>query len=179
MLLDRVAPESAIGRSDSRWMRMAPGEVFASLQQITPGELPGLGSVFRAARGLSPFAADKPLYAQMLDAGFSVMGVTPLREVVLARPATPFGLLRPAPRVKNRRELEGFAEAGHVKAALGFSLAPESLGELDGTRVAATLRMWSVDARAGRTLRLLWPFISAGGGIFARAWLRALAARAN
>lgn len=179
MLLDRVVPDGAVGRTDSLWMTSAPGEVFASLQQITPGELPGLGAVFRNARTFSPFAVDKPLYGQMLDAGFTVMGVTPLREVVLARPAKPLSLLRPTPRVKNRRELEAFAEAGHVKAALGFSLAPEKNQDTAGTRVAATLRMWAVDVRATRTLKLLWPVLSAGGGVFARAWLRALAARAK
>ncbi len=175
MLLDRVAPEGAYEQTDTRTMAAAPGDVFAALQQIAPGELPTLGHFFRLVGPVAPFKAGKPLYAQMLDAGFVVMGVTPLREVVLARPAKLLGLFRPEPRVKNRRELAAFDTPGHVKVALGFSLRAASEGE--ATSVTAALRMWPVEDRSARRLRLVWPLLRAGGGVFSRAWLKALAER--
>ena len=112
MLLDRIAPPDARGRVDTTFVPAPPGGVFAALQQIVPAELPRIGFVFRALPWLLPFEAEKPLYAQMLDAGFAVMGATPLREVVLGRVARPLGVLRPEPRVKSRRELAAFEKAG-------------------------------------------------------------------
>ncbi len=158
-------------------MPAAPGGVFAALQKIAPEELPRIGFVFERFSKLVPFEAHKPLYAQMLDAGFAVMGVSPLREVVLGRVARPLGLLRPEPRVKNKRELAAFEEDGFVKLALGFALAAEERDGSPGTLVSATVKAWP----AGRSVALawMWPGMSLAGGIFARDWLRALVARAD
>ena len=179
MLLDRIAPPDARGRVDQTFVPAPPGGVFAALQQIAPAELPRIGFAFRGLPWLLPFEAEKPLYAQMLDAGFAVMGVTPLREVVLGRVARPLAVLNPEPRVKNKRELAAFEEAGHVKVALGFALRREEQRGQSGTLVSATMKLWPAKSGGAPGLAWIWPGMSLAGGIFARDWLRALSHRAD
>lgn len=177
MLLERIVPTDARGRIDETPMECTPGEVFAALQKITPSELPRLGVLFRYFSWVMPFLADKPLYAQMLDSGFAVMGVTPLREVVLGRVAKGLSVLGAFPRVKNRSELISHGERGFLKIVLSFNLARRQINESVGTNVTATLRIWPSGEGRVFLLPLVWPLASLAGGIFARDWMRALKRR--
>ena len=40
MLLEQIAPATALGRADSCWLPVPPGSVFAELQKIMPAEIP-------------------------------------------------------------------------------------------------------------------------------------------
>lgn len=177
MQVDRIVPVDARGRIDETLIEGSPGEVFAALQKIPPGELPRLGVLFRYFQWAMPFLAEKPLYAQMLDSGFAVMGVIPLREVVLGRIAQGLSLLSSFPRVKNRAELIAHDEKGFLKVVLSFNLAKEELNDKSYTRVGATLKIWPSGHGGGFLFALLWPLASFAGGVFARDWMRALARR--
>ena len=93
-LLEQVAAGATCGRSDSVWVPVPPGSVFAALQRIAPDELPPLRRALRLGGRFVPLSAEKPFYAQMLDAGFAVLGVVPLREVVVGRVAKPIRIRR-------------------------------------------------------------------------------------
>ena len=103
MLLEQVAPAAALGRADSRWLPVPPGAVFAELQKIMPAEIPLVRIGLKVAKPLMPFVDGKPLYAQMLDAGFAVLGVMPLREVLLGRVGKLTKVFAPEPRIKDKR----------------------------------------------------------------------------
>ncbi len=177
MLLEQIAPATALGRADSRWLPVPPGAVFAELQKIMPAEIPLVRIGLKVAGPLMPFVDGKPLYAQMLDAGFAVMGVMPLREVLLGRVGKLTKVFAPEPRIKDKRELSAFAEPGHVKVVLAFQLAQEERDGRAGTTVTFAVRIWGTDAAATRRLKLAWPIGNAFGGRFASAWLVALDAR--
>jgi hypothetical protein len=174
VLLEQIAPDTALGRADSRWLPVPPGSVFAELQKIMPAEIPLVRIGLKVARPLMPFVDGKPLYAQMLDAGFAVMGVMPLREVLLGRVGRLTKVFAPEPRVKDKRELNAFAEPGCVKVVLAFQLAQEERGGTAGTLVTFAVRIWGTDAAGQRKVRLAWPVGNAFGGKFAQAWLVAL-----
>lgn len=174
MLLEQIAPDCALGRADSRWLPVQPGSVFAELQKIMPDEIPMVKLGLRVAKPVMPFVAGKPLYAQMLDAGFAVMGVLPLREVLLGRVGKLTGVFAPEPRIKDKRELNAYAVPGHVKVVLAFQLAQEERDGVKGTLVTFGVRIWGVDARAQRLVKLAWPVGNKFGGKFASAWLVAL-----
>lgn len=177
MLLEQIAPETAVGRSDSRWLPVPPGSVFAELQKIMPDEIPLVRNGLRFAKPLMPFVDGKPLYAQMLDAGFAVMGVMPLREVLLGRVGTLTGVFKPEPRIKDKKELNAYAVPGHVKTVLAFQLAQETRDGVAGTVVTFAVRLWGVDAKAQRLVNLAWPLGNGFGGKFAQSWLVALEKR--
>lgn len=177
MQLDEIAPPQARGHADSRFVAKAPGGVFAAIQRITPEELPMLGRALRVGGGRIPIDAKKPLYAQMLGLGYTVLATTPLREVIVGRAARPTGLLHPEPRVKDKRELAAFDTPGHLKLLLAFQLVQEEQRGVRGTRVTAALRAWGSDAATDRRLSLFWPAIRLGGNAAARAWLKALGTR--
>ena len=174
MILEQIAPETAVGRSDSRWLPVPPGSVFAVLQKIMPDEIPLVRNGLRFAKPLMPFVDGKPLYAQMLDAGFAVMGVMPLKEVVLGRCGKLTGVFAPEPRVKDKKELNAYAVPGHVKVVLSFQLAQEERDGVKGTVVTFAVRLWGVDAKAQKLVKLAWPLGAGFGGKFAQAWLIAL-----
>jgi hypothetical protein len=174
MLLEQIAPENALGRGDSRWLPVPPGSVFAELQKIMPDEIALVRIGLKVAKPLMPFVDGKPLYAQMLDAGFAVMGVMPLREVLLGRVGKLTGVFAPEPRIKDKRALNEYAEPGHVKTVLAFQLAQETRDGVSGTNVTFAVRIWGVDAAAQRKIKLAWPVGNAFGGKFAKAWLVAL-----
>ena len=174
MLLEQIAPDTALGRADSRWLPVPPGTVFAELQKIMPDEIPMVKLGLKVAKPLMPFVDGKPLYAQMLDAGFAVMGVMPLREVLLGRVGKLTGVFAPEPRVKDKRELNAYAVAGHVKVMLAFQLAQETRDGQAGTLVTFAVRIWGVDAAGQRKVKVAWPIGNAFGGKFAQAWLVAL-----
>ena len=174
MLLEQIAPDCALGRADSRWLPVQPGSVFAELQKIMPDEIPMVKLGLRVAKPVMPFVAGKPLYAQMLDAGFAVMGVLPLREVLLGRVGKLTGVFAPEPRIKDKRELNAYAVPGHVKVVLAFQLVQEERDGVKGTLVTFGVRIWGVDARAQRLVKLAWPVGNKFGGKFASAWLVAL-----
>lgn len=174
MLLEQIAPDTALGRADSRWLPVPPGSVFAELQKIMPDEIPLVKNGLRFARPLMPFVQGKPLYAQMLDAGFAVMGVMPLREVLLGRVGKLTGVFAPEPRIKDKKELNAYAVPGHVKVVLAFQLAQEERDGKMGTNVTFAVRIWGVDAKAQKLVKLAWPLGNGFGGKFAQAWLIAL-----
>lgn len=174
MLLEQIAPDCALGRADSRWLPVQPGSVFAELQKIMPDEIPMVKLGLRVAKPVMPFVQGRPLYAQMLDAGFAVMGVLPLREVLLGRVGKLTGVFAPEPRIKDKRELNAYAVPGHVKVVLAFQLAQEERDGVKGTLVTFGVRIWGVDARAQRLVKLAWPVGNKFGGKFASAWLVAL-----
>lgn len=174
MLLEQIAPDCALGRADSRWLPVQPGSVFAELQKIMPNEIPMVKLGLRVAKPVMPFVQGRPLYAQMLDAGFAVMGVLPLREVLLGRVGKLTGVFAPEPRIKDKRELNAYAVPGHVKVVLAFQLAQEERDGVKGTLVTFGVRIWGVDARAQRLVKLAWPVGNKFGGKFASAWLVAL-----
>lgn len=176
-LLDQLVPAAALGRSDARWLPVPPGAVFAELQKIMPDEIPLVKVGLKLAKPLMPFVDGKPLYAQMLDAGFAVMGVMPLREVLLGRVGKLTKVFAPEPRIKDKRELNAFAEPGHVKVVLAFQLAQEERGGVSGTTVTFAVRIWGTDAAGQRKVKLAWPVGDAFGGRFAQAWLVALERR--
>ena len=124
-----------------------------------------------------PFSGERPLYAQMLGAGYTVLGTAPLREVVLGRVGQLWRPFAPEPRVKSKRAFEEFDAGGHVKILLSFRLAPERRGSSSGTLTTATLQIWNAGSSGGVGLRALWPGISAVGSRISRSFLEALDTR--
>lgn len=154
-------------------MAAGPPRVFAAIQQVRPREIAGYGWV----RPLTPLSAERPLYAQMLGAGYTLLGTVPLREVVLGRVGS---LTRPfaaEPRAIDRRAFADYAERGRVKILLGFRLHAEPRAGAPGTRVTASLYLWDAADPSSHRLRLLWPAVAAAGGWGARSFLAALGRR--
>lgn len=173
MLFEQVAPEGALARTDTRFLAAPQPKVFGAIQQVRPAELRG----FRVAGWLTPFDPGRPLYAQLLGAGYTVLGTVPLREVVIGRVGP---LRRPfaaEPRVRDKRAFLAFSEAGHAKVLLSFKLRAEELADRKGTRVDATLALWDAATGGPGSLGLLWPLLGAVGGVVSRAFLSALAQR--
>lgn len=174
MLLDRLAPEAALRRSDDRFLPAPQPKVFAAIQQVCPAELAG----YAFAGWLTPFASERPLYAQMLGAGYSVLATVPLREVVIGRVGPLHRPFAPEPRVRDKQAFAAFAEPRSHKLLLGFALQPEEREGVKGTRVTAGLRVWDA-ARddASGALRAIWPVAGPLSGAASRAFLDALARR--
>ena len=135
-----------------------------------PGGIASL--ILLLKRNLDP-EVGAPL-APIPASGFAVMGVMPLREVLLGRVGKLTGVFAPEPRVRDKRALNEYAVPGHVKTVLAFQLAQEERDGVKGTLVTFAVRIWGVDAKAQRLIKLAWPVGNAFGGKFASAWLVAL-----
>jgi hypothetical protein len=173
VLIDQIAPEHALGRADLRFLSAPQPKVFAAIQQVCPTELSGFGSV----AWLTPFEAERPLYAQLLGAGYTVLATLPLREVVIGRVGRLTRPFAPEPRVRDKRAFLEFAERGHIKVLIGFELRGEERAGEKGTVVTATLRVWSAAPDGGALVRAGWPALGAVGGVASRSFLGALARR--
>ena len=173
MLINQIAPVHAFGRADAKFLAAPQPKVFAAIQQVCPTELSGFGSV----SWLTPFAPERPLYAQMLGAGYTVLATLPLREVVIGRVGRLTRPFAPEPRVRDKRAFLEFAERGHIKVLIGFELRGEERAGEKGTVVIATLRLWGAAPSGSAALRASWPALGALGGVVSRAFLGALAGR--
>jgi len=142
---------------------------------VRPKELAGFHRIGR----FTPFDGGRPLYAQMLGAGYTVLGTVPLREVLLGRVADLWQPFAPEPRVKDKRGFLEFAERGRVKILLGFQLGAGQRDLDSGTLVTATLQVWDAVDPVSRPLRAAWPVLGAVGGWIARSFLTALENRAG
>ena len=174
MLLDDIADAGALARDEHRFLACPQPKVFAAIQQVCPREIAGFDTVGRA----TPFDADRPLYAQMLRAGYSVLGTVPLREVVIGRVGPLPRPFAPEPRVRDRRAFAEYRAPGEVKVCLGFALQAGSRHGAPGTEVVAAFRMWPADGRSG-WLGIAAPAIRPVAGAVSARFLRALAARAE
>ena len=122
-----------------------------------------------------PSRMDEPLLAQMLDAGFAVLGERPGEEIVVGLIGQ---LWRPSGRivpVTGREPFAAFQEPGFVKAALSFAVWAdgEQTFALTETRVVAT------DPAAERAFRRYWLLVGPFSGLLRRTWLLGVARRAG
>ena len=70
-------------------------------------------------RGEWVLSLDRPLYAQMMDIGFVMLGVMPMREIVVGRVARPLKVLKPdQPRPKDKKEYLAFDRPRPVRQML-------------------------------------------------------------
>lgn len=180
-LIDQFAPEDAPRRAASVHVPTPPGPVFAALREVTPAEIENVRGLLKAATsaggvvGLKPpLSLDRPLYAQMMDIGFVMLGVTPMREIVVGRVARPLKVLKPdQPRPKDKKEYLAFDRPKHVKLVTGFLLKAED----GGTTVTAELRATATDPATARWIARAWPIVGPPSEAFARGWLQAIAKR--
>ncbi len=173
MLLEQIAPADARGRTDRRFLAAPQPAVFAAIQQVCPAELRGVAPLVR----WTPFEPQRPLYAQMLGAGYTVLGTLPLREVVIGRVGRLTHPFAAEPRVRDKRAFLEFDAPRHIKILIGFALRAEEREGVKGTDVGANLRLWSAGAAGSGALHAAWPLVGAVGGAISRAFLAALAER--
>jgi hypothetical protein len=107
-LLEDLLPRYDFDEVHTRVVPAPPDRVFEAVKAVTLGETPlvrllialrSLPARFAGGRGL-PQAKDKPLFAQMVEFGFTVLAEDPRREVVagvVAQMWTPAARRRASP----------------------------------------------------------------------------------
>lgn len=157
-MLERLAHGFTFRVQADRMVSASPGRVFRALGEVTADDL-STAHFGRAAAAIAAVARSRrsfdsePLYAQMMNEGFSVLGSDPLREVVVGRLVSPLDLVR-APGRSGRRPSTFRTPYRGLGAALviGISCAPEARGARLGFEARASAG--NVLSRA--VLALLW-----------------------
>lgn len=166
-LLDDVLQEWHFRERHRRHVHADPLRVFAALRQLTLAETP-VAAVLVRLRGVRP-ERDLPIFDEMRRAGFEVVAEEPGRELVFAAVGQPWKV-----RGGERRrglDFRTFAEPGFAKMAFNF--------RLDGPTLSTETRVLLTDERSRRAFRRYWLVIRPFSGLIRRAWLRAIARRAE
>jgi hypothetical protein len=166
-LLSEVLPEYDFRERHSRHVAAPPERVFAAVRELCADDTPAVRVLFRL-RGLRGDTR-RPIFDQMERFGFVVVAEEPGRELVVAAIGQPWRL-RGGTRPRGV-DFRTFAEPGFAKMALNWRLE-------DGTLSTET-RVRLTDAQARRAFRRYWLVIRPFSGLIRRAWLRAVARRAE
>jgi hypothetical protein len=166
-LLSEVLPEYDFRERHARRIDAPADRVFAAVRELSADDTPAV-RLLLLLRGLRGDAA-RPIFDQMERFGFEVLAEEPGRELVVAAIGQPWKLRGGArPRGVDFRT---FAEPGYAKMALNWRF-------VDGTLSTET-RVRLTDDRARRAFRRYWLVIRPLSGLIRRAWLRAIARRAE
>jgi hypothetical protein len=166
-LLDDVLPEWHFRERHRRHVSAEPERVFAAVRQLTLAETP-VAAVLVRLRGMHP-ERDLPIFDEMRRVGFEVEAEEPGRELAFAAVGQPWKV-----RGGERRrgvDFRTFAEPGFAKMAFNF--------RLDGPTLSTETRVLLTDERSRRAFRRYWLVIRPFSGLIRRAWLRAIARRAE
>jgi hypothetical protein len=183
-LLDGVLSGADYAELQELWVPTPPGKAFRALSEVTPSDTPEIlqlaerGGAWLAHFGLarSPvLSPDRPMYAQLLEAGFVVLTADPLTEVVVGRVARPWRLADGGhPSIRGRHDFVHFGSSGFLKAAVSLRLAPEG----DGTLVTLELRLRATDLGLRRLCKILARLAGPTAKRAMRRWLQAVERRA-
>jgi hypothetical protein len=167
MLLDDVLPEWHYRERHRRRVNAAPERVFAAVRELTLAETP-VARVLVRLRGMRP-QRDAPIFEEMRRVGFEVEAEEPGRELAFAAIGQPWKV-----RGGERRrgvDFRTFAEPGFAKMAFNF--------RFDGSALSTETRVLLTDEQSRRAFRRYWLVIRPFSGLIRRAWLRAIARRAE
>jgi hypothetical protein len=167
MLLDDVLPEWHFRERHRRHVSAEPERVFAAVRELTLAETP-VAAVLVRLRGMGP-ERDRPIFDEMRRVGFEVEAEEPGRELAFAAIGQPWKV-----RGGERRrgvDFRTFAEPGFAKMAFNF--------RLDGSTLFTETRVLLTDERSRRAFRRYWLVIRPFSGLIRRAWLHAIARRAE
>jgi uncharacterized protein YndB with AHSA1/START domain len=182
--IDRLLPAYEFAESHSILIEAPPKRVFAALREPKGSELPltrllfairGLPSRLTGRRGRR-VEGEKPLWDQLLAAGFTVLAERPGEEIVLGI-IDQFWKLRggASQRIESAEDFLAFAEPGYGKAVMDFRLMPED----GGTRLWTTTRVHVTDPASRKRFGRYWRVIRPGSGLIRRSLLRAFKRRAE
>ncbi len=183
MLLDDLMPKYQFSEVHSVRLSVSPERALNAMKQVTPGEMPlvrvlfairSLPAIVAGKRGL-PTARTAPLYDQMLDFGFVVLGEEPGREVVCGVIGQMWKVGGTIAAIRDAAEFAAFARPGYAKAAMNLSVAA-----VDGwTELRTETRVIATDTAARRGFGRYWRVIRPGSAAIRRSWLQAAKRRAK
>ncbi len=125
-------------------------------------------------RGL-PERKHEPLFAQMVEFGFTVLAEDPGREVVAGVVAQMWKRGSKAASIADGGEFAAFDRPGYVKAAMNLLLVEQD----GGTRIETETRVLATDAKSRSGFARYWRLIRPGSAAIRRSWLCAIARRAE
>lgn len=182
-LLDELLPQYDVRERHHLTVAAPPNHVWHAIQAVTLREMP-LVWLLSAARSLPvrladgrslPLAGGRPLFAQLLGAGFTLLAEEPGREVVAGVVGQMWKLRGgAAPRVGDGAQFAAFDRPGFVKAAMSFRVTARKAGTL----VETETRVLATDQVSRRQFARYWRLIRLGSGAIRRSWLRAAARQA-
>jgi hypothetical protein len=181
-LLDEVLPRFDASEVHDVWVAAPPEVAFASVKQVTVGEI-RLLKPLEALRALPGLLARRPVFrpdpsARALEQ--FTTGVVPLGEYagteIAAGAIGSFWRLvgNESVEVRTLEDFLSFDEPGYAKAAISFLVRPER----GGSRVITETRVVGTSPGATRALLCYWRAIRLGSGAIRRSWLAAISRRA-
>jgi hypothetical protein len=182
-LLEGLLPRYDFNEAHARVVAAPPDRVFEALKAVTLEEMPLVRLLFAlrslparlaGGRGL-PRAKDTPLFTQMVDFGYTVLAEDPGREVVAGVVAQMWKRGGQAASIADGGAFVAFDRPGYVKVAMNFLLVEQD----GGTRIETETRVLATDANSRKGFARYWRLIRPGSGAIRRAWLRAIARRAE
>lgn len=189
------APESHVGRSESRLDEFAPAwqfhevhsirigappeRVFEAIKQVRADEIVLFRALMWIRRGgtrlpasIANAMARQPLLDVLTRGGFIYLANDPPREMVLGTviivPPGTHGIL--TPQVFQKRLRPGF-----VLAAMNFGVMPDGRG---GSLLSTETRVFANSPGVRRGFAAYWRVIYPGSALIRRMWLRAIEKRA-
>lgn len=184
VLLDELMPRYEFEEVHSIRLSAPPERALDAVKQATPGEMPlvrllfairSLPAIFSRGSGL-PTGRSEPLWKQMLNFGFVLLGEERGRELVASVVAQPWRLGGgPEPHIRNADEFVAFERSGYMKAAMNFSVGFRS----DHTELQTETRVLTTDPASRRSFGRYWRVIYPGSAAIRRSWLRAAKRRAE
>ena len=185
-LLDAAMPEWHWCETYGMWLPVSPAEALELMKSIPPNEIRQLRTLIelrnlpgrlvgrpRFGKGISQ---SSPLFAQILDFGFCLLGEAEGNEVA-------FGLIdqswkvsggRRAP-VKDAAEFTAFSKPGFVKIGANLVSRPSRHGAFISTQT----RVLATDPRTRRIFGAYWLLIRPFSGLIRRSWLQAAVRQAS
>ena len=185
MLLDEFMPIYEFSESHSIEIGAGPAEIFRSIREVTPMEIPLLRALFGirslpsrlAGKGRLGFANTQPFLEQILAFGFTILGEDQDRELVLGTIGQFWKLWGgSSPQIDNSQDFLGFDKTGYAKATINFYVE-ESPSH--GKTLNTQTRIYIPDPGARRKFAIYWRLIYPGSALIRRMWLGAIKRRAE
>ncbi|MGH2585511.1 MAG: DUF6463 family protein [Dehalococcoidia bacterium] len=182
--LNQVMPAYDVNDAHTRRIAAPPPDVYAALKQVTLRDIPIAASLMGVrdlptrliGRPVHHLPDDRPLLDSFFDAGFTLLGEQPDREIVAGTIDQFWKLRGGAPfHTDNAAEFAAFAVPGYAKAAVTFHLRPVP----GGTLLTTETRVLATDPAARRAFRRYWRVIYPGSALIRWALLRAIGRKAR
>lgn len=183
MQIDRFMPSYDFNEVHSIRVQAPPEQVYRAIQQVTPSEISLLSALFwlRSLGGCADSRAElqgrnTPILNELTAQGFTRLGETPGRELVLGVVGQFWRLRGGTEAVASASEFLEFARPGFVKATINFLVMDAGGG---ASKVVTETRILATDATARRRFGLYWRLIYPGSMLIRVMWLRAIRQRAE